>query len=498
MEQLEQFQYQKLNYQNYQKNIKELLKKKELKDLGIQKTTLAKTKYLYDIDCITIGKGKKELFLVGGTHGSEPIGTDYLLNFINTLPTLEEFDPNHFKLIILPLQNPEGFDISSNTLRNIHFSNFQESAYEYYLRYRTDSIILKALQSLNQFMETTSEYQSTEQWINSFQTFIQTTPTWKHLSSPLVMPNITFLNEQINHLNHIKEEKELKIKLLTLLNQTIKQLKKENIHDQFLEFFLNELKIGFSKKELWTKTQNEDQKRLYQQMFESISFDGLANPKLVIEIEEMYQKYHHPKGSQIGHDATGSGVNLNANNDRNPGLTAIKENHIIYGNHVKSNIKNYHPGPLGSPTEDPYHFQFSIENQVLETLIQTSYQKNTYLATLLFHGTGGLIYYKPYQGLMKKQNYQEFYPYNQELANIYSKQTDYRLLEESSTTGYGDYLRRTYPGVLLIELSKMGGNPIGPYGDKNNIYQVFHDNNEAMNSLFHYFNKQEKTKVRKK
>ena len=98
---------------------------------------------------------------------------------------------------------------------------------------------------------------------------------------------------------------------------------------------------------------------------------------------------------------------------------------------------------------------------------------------------------------MKKEAYFDFYQYNQTLAEIYERSTNYQILEESSTTGYGDYLRRTYPGVLLIELSKMGGNPLGPYGDKSNTIRVFEENNAAINEVFHYL-KKEKRKIKRK
>ena len=62
-------------------------------------------------------------------------------------------------------------------------------------------------------------------------------------------------------------------------------------------------------------------------------------------------------------------------------------------------------------------------------------------------------------------------------------------MEDADTSGYGDLLRRTFPGVLLIELSKMGGNPIAPYGDKNNIYNTFRDNLIAVDNLFGYLKK---------
>ena len=63
------------------------------------------------------------------------------------------------------------------------------------------------------------------------------------------------------------------------------------------------------------------------------------------------------------------------------------------------------------------------------------------------------------------------------------EKTGYRQIERADNTGYGDLLRQTYPGILLIELSKMGGNPIAPYGDLNNLTSVMNDNISAINNL---------------
>ena len=97
---------------------------------------------------------------------------------------------------------------------------------------------------------------------------------------------------------------------------------------------------------------------------------------------------------------------------------------------------------------------------------------------------------------MNELQYNEFYNYNKELADIYHDSTDYKILEDASTTGYGDLLRRTFPGVLLIELSKMGGNPITPYGDKYNIERCFNENYEAFSNILSYLNyENEKEKI---
>ena len=47
--------------------------------------------------------------------------------------------------------------------------------------------------------------------------------------------------------------------------------------------------------------------------------------------------------------------------------------------------------------------------------------------TILYHGTGGLIYYKPYQNMMKENDYNNYYSYNRELAYIYNKSTNYTI-----------------------------------------------------------------------
>lgn len=491
MEKIENYYYQKLNYQIYQNRIKELIQNEELKQLGLEYSILARTTYQYNLDCVTIGYGKKELFLIGGTHSSETISIDFLLNLISQIPNIKEFDPNLFKLIIIPVQNPEGFDISSNTLKTINENNFQEKSYEYYLRYRTDTIIVQAIKELNQFFHNTKNNPTitANQILTNLKMFVQTNTNWKKLSDPRATPNIKIFNNKIKQLETISNEQELKQKLLKTCNDTIDLLNLKNIHDNFLYLFLSILKNGLSQDKLWNEIKNEQQKKLYQQMFEKETFDGITNKIMKSDIETMYEIYNHPKGSQIGHDSTGTGINLNANHPLNPGIEAIKNRIIIPGPNAKNNIKNYFPGPLGIPTINVFHFEYSIENLILQNLISKSYLAGNYLATLLFHGTGGQIFYQPYLPLMDSKEYQEFYEYNEVLAQIYSNCTNYQLLNNSDSTGYGDYLRRTYPGVLLIELSKMGGNPIGPYGDKNNIYQVFQDNTNAIKNILNYFAK---------
>ena len=59
-------------------------------------------------------------------------------------------------------------------------------------------------------------------------------------------------------------------------------------------------------------------------------------------------------------------------------------------------------------------------------------------------------------------------------------------------TGTGDMIRQLLPGFLIVELSKMGGNPIGPYGDKNNYIKVINDNINAFYNVINLINEKVK------
>ena len=493
MKEIDNIKYEKITYQNYQTRIDKLFQKENLLKLGLNKKTLAKTEYGYNLDCITIGNGNNDLFIVAGTHGSEIISIDFVTQLIEKIDNLNNFDPNIFKIYIIPIQNPEGFDISSSVFNNININNYEKSSYEYYLRYRTDNLIINTIKDLNLFLNNlinNKNIVSPNELLYYLKHYIKTNKKIKILESNNAMPKIKIFNKLLLELPTTNSYKELKIKLLNICDITISKLNPNNLNDSFLKLFLLELKKYFNTKELWETIENNNQIRLYQEMFAKCKIKNLQSSLLEKDINKIYKLYKHPNGSQIGHDSTGIGINLNANNKHNPGILSTKTKSIIWGLVPKSNIQNYVPGPIGTPSYDPNEFEYAIENKTLYKLIENSYQKGSYLMTLLYHGTGGLIYYKPYQDMMNDNTYNKYYDYNKTLANIYSRKTNYTILEESGKTGYGDLLRRTYPGVLLIELSKMGGNPIGPYGDHNNIYITINDNLAAINDIFKYLKKE--------
>ena len=123
-------------------------------------------------------------------------------------------------------------------------------------------------------------------------------------------------------------------------------------------------------------------------------------------------------------------------------------------------------------------------------------------AYLNYHSTGGLIDQRPANipsDLLKDNNLElsaeENTITNYLLSRLYSEKTykndndkentHYMVLKgENSISTSNDYNRLIYPGNILIELSGMGGNPIGPYGDiKGNYTNLMKSNLGAFEYL---------------
>lgn len=491
MKQLEGVNYDKINYSKYREKIKNIINNPELQKFGLNYEILGFTNYDYPIEAITLGYGDKEMFIVGGTHGSEVIGIDFVMQLIDNIPNMEQFNPELYKIIFIPLQNPEGFDISSSTFSDIADEEYREKSYEYYERHRTDVLISMAMSSLNEFVSEllNSNYIiSAQLLLLKLKQFINNDNKWQSLNDVRAIPQIDVLIKKINEIDNVTDFNDLKSQLISVSNSILRNLNFSDSKEQGFMLLLTEFRNGFSGDLIWNDIDNENRKKLHQLMFENVGFDNIAGEALKKQVTKLYNDYPFPEGSQIKFDANGNGVNLNANTFTNPGIKLKQEGTIVYGNRDRDNIPRYFKGPIGAPSVDVNHFEYEKENKYLFNILNDSYNRGKYLFTFLYHGTGGLIYYKPEETVMDFDDYSEFYNYNKILAEIYSEKTKYKILEVSDISGYGDYLRKTFPGVLLIELSKMCGNPIAPYGDYNNIYNVMNDNIEAFKSVLGYCN----------
>ena len=124
--------YEKFDYQLYLKRIG------SINNPLISKRCIGHTTYNYPLYDFIVGSGKKDLFLVGGIHGSEIVGVDFLSQLLENIDLLTNYDPNLVTLHIIPLLNPEGFDITTSTMANNEDESFSKEAYDYYLRYKYD------------------------------------------------------------------------------------------------------------------------------------------------------------------------------------------------------------------------------------------------------------------------------------------------------------------------------------------------------------------------
>ena len=67
------------------------------------------------------------------------------------------------------------------------------------------------------------------------------------------------------------------------------------------------------------------------------------------------------------------------------------------------------------------------------------------------------------------------------MALDYQEKTDYTMMEEEKENCNEAIMRNLVDGHIKIELSPMGGNPIGPYGDiKGNYLPTIQKNIEAL------------------
>lgn len=479
--------YNKLSLDFYNHEIGKLLKNDELRKLGFTRKVLGYTTYGYPIDFLSIGYGMHDLFVVGCTHSSEIITADYILQLIKNIPFISSFDPNLFTIKIIPIQNPEGFDICTSAFSGIESVDFESKSKEYFLRYRTDSLIYKAICDFNKLFDE----KSSTSFLSELKYLINNNQNWKNLSDKRAMPKIVIFNDIINSLEDTNDFVFLFTFLSSVCLTVIDKLDKNSLHDSFLCYFMSILNNSFTS---CSKVFLPKYEKLHQMMFKDIFVSNLRSTSLEKKINIVYSMFDNPNGSIVTHDSTGQFINLNANNKFNPGISIIKNHEIKFGPGPKSNVRNYYPGPLGIPCLDVNNFDYSIENKILYSSLKSSYNQGRYLATLLYHGTGGLIYYKPYSELMDECHYLEYLNYNNDLTDAYNlgissfngSNAGYRKLEDNSYSGYGDLLRRTFPGVILIELSRMGGNPIAPYGDISNINNTFSENFLGFNELLNY------------
>ena len=339
-----------------------------------------------EVPYYTYGNGDNHIVVCGGTHGSEIISVDFVLRLMDMVSKKEgpfkNFNLNEYTLHFIPVQNPEGYIVSTSAIRTLIGRDASEEeiekiSKEYFMSYRQDDINAK---------------------------------------------------------------------------------------------------------------NNPDDKSIknHQKMFENVTYECIPEkyPMLRESIKNIYSNPQVPKGSIIVHRGNGLGMETN----RSTLVKALSEsNESNYGTNRYNNIRLDIPGPLGVAPEK----EDIVENKFLKNLLSKLYKEGKYAGMLSYHGTGGLIYSKLSNDdeILIDEDLSEEYIKDKYTKNVinriltrdYHEKTKYTTLNGSEKPGYrivkdpslkdiDENLRLNYPGVLLIELSYMGGNPLSPLGDKDNNY----------------------------
>lgn len=208
----------------------------------------------------------------------------------------------------------------------------------------------------------------------------------------------------------------------------------------------------------------------HQKIFEEINNNSIKGYSILKDsVGEIL--IHHPKGSIIDWASNGNGIDLNANTKINIKKEGTLNKTIAYNN-IRADI----PSPIGHPgNNQSKNFTQEVEVISLQQLLDKL--KNSCTMFLNYHSVGGLIYQRP-------ENDDKFITsYNYILSKFYQENTiknasKYDIVKGQSgrAISVNDQLRQKYPGNILVELSPMGGNPIGPFGDPINIKNTIESN----------------------
>ena len=286
---------------------------------------------------------------------------------------------------------------------------------------------------------------------------------------------VTFIIELMNYLskNNIVFE-DLTIHFIPMLNpegyvvisSAIKErLGKNSTDSEKIKFCIDYYKA------FRNDTINRDNPfKQHQKIFEEINNNSIKG-YIILKDSVGEILIHHPKGSIIDWASNGNGIDLNANTKINIKKEGTLNKTIAYNN-IRADI----PSPIGHPgNNQSKNFTQEVEVISLQQLLDKL--KNSCTLFLNYHSVGGLIYQRP-------ENDDKFITsYNYILSKFYQENTiknasKYDIVKDQSgrAISVNDQLRQKYPGNILVELSPMGGNPIGPFGDPNNIKNTIESN----------------------
>lgn len=171
--------------------------------------------------------------------------------------------------------------------------------------------------------------------------------------------------------------------------------------------------------------------------------------------------------------SNGVGIDINANSIHEFENMKEFKDKSKFGKLRYNDIPVDRPSPHSYPGDEPFDKRCP-ENIALYNFVNNIYAKGNLKLFISYHSTGGEIYGYPDTKLVTKNQYKTI------LGGIsyYRVLTKYIPVNESIKYGVMDYYRLKLEKTitLTIELSRINGNPIGPFSNIKRLNKEFADN----------------------
>ena len=387
--------FQFLSYKDVNERLEKLVNNKENKIVVKKEFPLGFTTYNLPVEHYSIGNGPKHIVVTGSYHAAEIITTTFVVRLMEDLAANPgNFNPDEYTIDFIPIMNPEGYLITTETQR-------------LYLEQGTTEEDKIAL--------------AKDYWCVNRQDAINTANANKVLKNPEAS----------------REEKEAALIVLR-------------------------------------------GKKQYQALYDSIDMTEFLKdyPELKASVKSILQKNNYDIGVCAAWTANGNGVDLSQNVPFNSNIEVYKNN-PSYSGAAYSNIRKDMPGPINCPCTDLNDFKFEVENlHLLNFLCKLNATKGTEVSAFInYHSIMGKMYQRPVKedGMLDLYHIDYFSKLTENYigARVFREENAYDIVENEDPYNYiNEYLRIRFGINIQPELSRMGGNPIGPLADSDTFENV--------------------------
>ncbi len=187
--------------------------------------------------------------------------------------------------------------------------------------------------------------------------------------------------------------------------------------------------------------------------------------------------------------SNGMGIDINSNSIHEFSKMKKLRNKSKFGRLRYNDIPVTIPSPHGYPGDEIFDKRCP-ENISLYNFVDRIYSNKNLKLFISYHSTGAEIYGFPDKKLVTKNQYTTIL----NGLTYYSHLTNYTPINEKFKYGVMDYYRLNLENTvtLTVELSKLNGNPIGPFANINNLDKEFKNNIDSIFYTLDCINKNNK------